>query len=136
MKIKRLYITALAFIAFALLLLAWGRVNEKTITQITGINLDRCKSINNESSNFKLNTKEFKKAFKNKKLKKVKTSLGNTSHETLKCYDKNNKVLFTFIIIGNRGLFVINKGDSNSTNINSLYQLPSGNYDDIDWDKM
>ena len=53
MKIKRLYITAFAFIAFALLLLAWGRVNEKTITQITGINLDRCKSINDESSNFK-----------------------------------------------------------------------------------
>ena len=66
---------------------------KKTIIQITGVNLDRCQTINNEGPNIKLNTKDFKKVFKNKK---VKNSLENTSHETLKCYDENNKVLFFY----------------------------------------
>ncbi len=138
MKKRLIIITLLVVVIIcALLAIYWSRGSGKTISQITGVNLNKCNKII-LSNNVSLNPNNFKKEFENIKFNKVDISLGSTASDIIKCIDNNNKVLFTMILIGNNGLLIINKGDLDTRDKNNLYQFPNDgdDMDKVDWESL
>lgn len=101
--------------------------NYHTIEEILNININDISYVKTGGALIQdedYSVDDFIKYYKNLKYKKVNQSTGNTAHIYYVCYDRNDKILFTLVEIGNKGLIYLKNGLFNINDDNGyLYQL-------------